>query len=80
MNKENEDTYRTPLQEKSRLSPTGHRPSLEQFGSMKIEFLQDNRANPKEWSVSIYFPHKTIHKINMSRLIVNPFCGCYHIL
>ena len=78
MNKDNEDTYRTPLREKSHLSPTGHRPSLEQFGSMKIEFLQDNRANPKEWSVSIYFPHKTIHKINIS--VVNPFCGCYHIL
>ena len=73
MNKDHEDTSRTPIRGKSHLSPTGHRPSLEQFGSMKIEFLQDNRANPKEWSVSIHFPHKTMRKIK-------PFCGGYYIL
>ena len=53
MNKDNKDKHRTAFREKSQVSPTGHRPSLEQFGSMKIEFLQDNRVNPKEWSVSI---------------------------
>ena len=58
MNGNGEDTYRTSIREKTHLSPTGHRPSLEQFGSMKIEFLQDNRANPKEWSVSIDFHQK----------------------
>ena len=63
MNEDKKDIYRTPFREKSHLSPTGHRPSLEQFGSMKIEFLQDNRANPKEWSVSIYFLHN--RKINI---------------
>ena len=66
MNIDNEDTYRLPIRETTHLSPTGHRPSLEQFGSMKIEFLQDNRANPKEWSVSIYLPHKMMRKMNMS--------------
>ena len=66
MNENDNDTYRTPIREKTHLSPTGHRPSLEQFGSMKIEFLQDNRSNPKEWSVSIYFPHKMRRKISMA--------------
>ena len=36
------------------VSPTGSRPALEQFGSMTIEFLQENLPvnNQKEWSVS----------------------------
>ena len=34
-------------------SPTGVRPPTEQFGPMRIEFLQDNHANHKEWSVSL---------------------------
>ena len=51
-NGSNEVTRTPTTTKKVNSSPTGPRPPLEQFGDMKIEFLQDSCANQKEWSVS----------------------------